>query len=146
MVCLGNICRSPIAEGVMRYKIAQHGLTWQIDSAGTEAYPGQAPHPFAQKVCRQYHIDIAHQKARRFQMDDLRHFDKIYAMSEDVLEMIRYSAGNHFDSNKVKLLLQEIPNYSLKSVPDPWYGPESGYIQTYELIERGCEAIIQKYH
>ena len=145
MVCLGNICRSPIAEGVMRTKIAQHGLSWQVASAGTEAYPGQAPHPLAQKVCRQHHVDISGQKARRFSIDDIPHFDKIYAMSDDVLEMISFSAGSNFDNNKILLLLQELHTGGMKSVPDPWYGPEPGYMQAYELIERGCEAIIQKY-
>lgn len=129
----------------MRAKIAQNGLSWEVNSAGTEAYPGQPPHPFSQKICRQYHIDISGQKASRFRRDDFLFHDKIYAMSEDVLDIIKDIAGSNFDGRKAVLFLNELRSGSMQSVPDPWYGPESGYVQVYDLIERGCEAIIQKY-
>lgn len=146
MVCLGNICRSPIAEGIMKHKILQHGLSWEVQSAGTESYHiGEPPHSFSQKVCHSFGIDISKQRARKFVREDFDNFDKIYAMAGDVLQEIKYQAGSSFDSTKASLFLNELHPGANRSVPDPWYGPEAGYSEVYDLIERNCEAIINKY-
>ena len=87
MVCLGNICRSPLAEGILQQKAKAAGLDWEVDSAGTNGYHiGEAPHPLSQKVARLNGIDLGHQRARKFLADDFQRWDKIYVMAEDVLE------------------------------------------------------------
>lgn len=146
MVCLGNICRSPIAEGVLKYKAKQKGLNWTVESAGVESYHvGEAPHKYSQKVCLSKGIDISGQRARKFSSKDIDAYDKIYAMSDDVLEEIRRVAGKNMDSNKVDLFLNELFENSNASVPDPWYGGEEGYLPVYEMIDKACDAVIEKY-
>lgn len=145
-VCIGNICRSPIAEGVLRSMIRRENLNWTIASAGTEHYHiGEAPHVFSQNVCRRNQIDISGQRARHFSLSDLDHYDKIYAMSVDVLDRIAFMSADRFDPLKISLFLNELYPASNRSVPDPWYGPEEGYDDVYRMIEKTCKAIVQKY-
>lgn len=145
MVCLGNICRSPIAEGVMKHLVAKNNLSWTIASAGTEGYhTGEQPHRYSQKICQKHGIDISKQRARRFVAEDLGNFDHIYVMSADVLQEVKHIAGTAFDEQKVKLLLNEVYPGSNRSVPDPWYGPEDGYLEVFDMISRACEAILEK--
>src|SRR5687767_1333473 len=90
MVCLGNICRSPLAEGILQDKAFRRGLPWSIESAGTESYHiGEPPHPLSQKVAMLNGIDICNQRARKFRASDFEAYDKIYALSSDVLDEIR---------------------------------------------------------
>lgn len=146
MVCLGNICRSPIAEGVLRHKAKQQGLNWQVDSAGTNSYhTGEAPHRFSQKVCKANGVDISYQKARTFTVNDFAEYDIIYAMADDVYNRILKVGGLWADKEKVKMFLDELEPGSNASVPDPWYGTEEGYLPVYELINKTCDAIIEKY-
>ena len=146
MVCLGNICRSPLAEGILRDKARQAGLHWEIDSAGTNGYHiGEAPHHLSQKVARINGLDISKQRARRFTADDFQQFDKIYAMAGDVIDDMRRIAGKKFDPTKVDLLLNEVHPGKDEDVPDPWYGPEPGYHEVYRLIDEAADKIIAKY-
>jgi protein-tyrosine phosphatase len=146
MVCLGNICRSPIAEGVLQYKADINGLNWQVDSAGTESYHiGEAPHRHSQKICMVHGIDISAQRARKFQKSDMEQYDRIYAMAADVLDEIKRIAGTKTDIDKVSLFLNELHPGSNASVPDPWYGDEDGYLPVYQMIDKACDAIIEKY-
>ena len=146
MVCLGNICRSPLAEGILEYKVKQAGLDWEIDSAGTNGYHiGEAPHQLSQKVAKLNGIDICNQRSRQFVKEDFDHFDKIYALANDVLEEMEWIAGEKFNPSKTDLLLNELYPGKNRSVPDPWYGPEPGYHQVYKLIESACDAILAKY-
>ena len=145
MVCLGNICRSPIAEGVMRHKVKQHGLDWDVASAGTESYHiGEAPHRFSQKICMEHGIDISMQRAKKFVVTDFTQYDKIYAMAGDVYQEIKRIGGRAADMSKVEYFLNELHPGKNESVPDPYYGDESGYKAVYEMIEKTCSAIIQK--
>jgi protein-tyrosine phosphatase len=146
MVCLGNICRSPLAEGILQDKAGKAGLQWSIESAGTNDYHiGEAPHPLSQKVAKQHGIDICNQRKRRFVAEDFNRFDKIYAMSADVIDEMRSIARNKFDEKKVDLLLNELFPGQNVDVPDPWYGPEQGFHEAYKMIDDACEAIIKKY-
>ena len=146
MVCLGNICRSPLAEGILKHKAQQAGLDWYIDSAGTNGYHvGEAPHRLSQKVAKLNGIDICEQRARQFVKEDMERFDKIYAMADDVVEDIRRIAKNNFDESKVDLFLNELHPGQHRSVPDPWYGTEPGYHEVYHLINETCDEIIRKY-
>jgi protein-tyrosine phosphatase len=146
MVCLGNICRSPLAEGILEWKAKQAGLQWTIDSAGTNGYHvGEAPHPLSQKVAKLNGIDICQQRARRFTADDFQTYDKIYALAGDVLDDMRRIGKNRFDSSKADLLMNELYPGKNMDVPDPWYGPEPGYHDVYKMIDEVCEAIIHRY-
>ena len=146
MVCLGNICRSPMAEGILLDKAQRAGLNWIVESAGTNRYHiGEAPHPLSQKVARLHGIDISQQRARRFTADDFARYDKIYALAGDVIEDMRSISRNNFDAAKVELLLNELYPGKNMDVPDPWYGPERGYHETFALLDNACEAIIKKY-
>ncbi len=145
MVCLGNICRSPLAEGILQDKAKKAGLNWIIDSAGTNGYHiGEAPHRLSQKVAALNGIDISKQKSRLFIKSDLNHFDKIYAMASDVMEDIRWISNEKFDAEKVDMLLNELYPGENRNVPDPWSGPEEGYHYVYKLIDEACDAIIKK--
>jgi len=147
MVCLGNICRSPMAEGILKQKVSHAGLHWKLDSAGTTNgyHVGEAPHLLSQKVARLHGIDISKQRARLFIPDDFSNFDKLYAMSEDVLEEMKWIAKNNFDASKADLLMNEVHPGQNLDIPDPWYGPEPGFHEVYKMIDKACEAIIQRY-
>lgn len=146
MVCLGNICRSPIAEGILQHKANKAGLNWMVDSAGTNGlYNGEAPHPLSQKVSKANGIDISSQQSRKLTKEDFKQFDKIYAMANDVLAYMKQIGGKDFDESKVSLFLDELYPGESRNVPDPWYGEEDGYVKVFDLIDKTCEAIIKKY-
>ena len=145
MVCLGNICRSPLAEGILKHKATQAGLDWTIESAGTNGYHvGEAPHQLSQKVAKLNGIDICEQRARRFVKEDFERYDKIYAMADDVVDDIRRIAKDKYDPAKVDLFLNELYPGEDRSVPDPWYGTEPGYHEVYKLIDQAADRIIEK--
>lgn len=145
-VCLGNICRSPIAEGVMRELVRKQGLPWTVGSAGTNSYhTGEAPHRHSQQVCAERGVDISAQRARRFRAQDFAEYDLLYAMAGDVLHEMRSMAGPAFDERKAGLFLDELFPGEHRSVPDPWYGDLQGYYPVYTMIEEGCRAIMKKY-
>jgi len=146
MVCLGNICRSPLAEGILQDKAFTAGLTWHIESAGTNSYhTGEPPHPLSQKVATLHGIDISQQRARRFTASDFETYDKIYALAADVMDDIQRIAGKKFDATKADLLLNELYPGENRDVPDPWYGPEPGYHEAFDLISLACDAIINNH-
>lgn len=146
MVCLGNICRSPLAEGILQKKADALGLNWQVDSAGTNGYhTGEAPHRFSQKVAQLHGLDISHQRARDFVPEDFEHYDKIYAMAGDVVRDIRYQAGSRFDPEKIELILNTLHPGKNEDVPDPWYGAEPGYHEVYDMLDEATNEIIKKY-
>lgn len=146
MVCLGNICRSPLAEGILQHKARKAGLDWNIESAGTNGFhDGEAPHHLSQKVAGKYGLDISRQISRRFTPGDMTHYDRIYAMADDVLRDIKRMSGNRFDPAKTRLFLEALKNRTDKNVPDPWYGEEEGYDEVYTLIDQAADAIIEEY-
>lgn len=146
MVCLGNICRSPLAEGILQDKAFKAGLTWSIESAGTQSYHiGEAPHRLSQKVAKLHGIDISQQRARQFIASDFDVYDKIYALAGDVLDEIKRIAEKKFDVSKVDLIMNELYPGKDMNVPDPWYGPEPGYHEVYKMLDEVCESIVEKY-
>lgn len=145
MVCLGNICRSPLAEGILQHKVNEAGLSWKVESAGTNSYHiGEPPHHLSQKVAQLNGINICDQRARRFKPSDLEEYDLLYAMSKDVIDDMKSMAGNKWQQEKVRLLMEELQPGQHMDVPDPWYGPEPGYHEVYKMIEAACEKILQK--
>ena len=145
MVCLGNICRSPLAEGILQHKVNEAGLSWKVESAGTNSYHiGEPPHHLSQKVAQLNGINICDQRARRFKPSDLEEYDLLYAMSKDVIDDMKTMAGNNWQQEKVKLLMDELHPGQQRDVPDPWYGPEPGYQEVYKMIEAACDKILKK--
>ena len=144
MVCLGNICRSPLAEGVLRHKAQLKGLNWHIESAGTGAWHvGQAPDPRSQKVALIHGIDISKQKAQQFSPYHLETFDKIYAMDSSNYQDIIRHAKNEIEKNKVELLMNNSEPGKNKAVPDPYYD-DNLYEVVYQMIDEACEEIVRK--
>jgi protein-tyrosine phosphatase len=146
MVCLGNICRSPLAEGILQDKAFKAGLTWSIESAGTNSYHiGEPPHPLSQKVAKLNGIDISKHRARRFSAEDFDVYDKIYALAEDVMAEMKHMAGKKFETSKADFLMNELYPGKNMDVPDPYYGPEPGYHEVFKMIDEVCNEIIDKY-
>lgn len=147
IVCLGNICRSPLAEGILQKKAVEHGLPWTIESAGTNGYNlGEAPHHLSQKVAKCNGIDISGQLSRKFIAKDFEKYDIIYVMAHDVLDDIKKISGTSFDPGKIKFFLDELHPGKRMDVPDPWYGDEDGYHEVYKIIHETCDAIIKNYN
>jgi len=140
MVCLGNICRSPLAEGILRSKVNPSEV-W-VDSAGTAGYHiGSTPDPRSIAIARKYQIDISQQRCRKFSKEDFKEFDVIFAMDKENYNTIISLASNAADSKKVHLLLEGVDtNYT--QVPDPYYGGEQGFHEVYNLVEKACNHIV----
>jgi protein-tyrosine phosphatase len=146
MVCLGNICRSPLAEGILQHKAIENGLDWIIESAGTNGFhDGEAPHHLSQKVAKQNGVDISKQISRKFVAADVENYDKIYVMAADVLDDVKQIAKGTFDATKIDFFLNELEAGKNKDVPDPWYGNEDGYVRVYKLIDETCDAILRSH-
>ncbi|MCH2217330.1 MAG: low molecular weight phosphotyrosine protein phosphatase [Flavobacteriales bacterium] len=143
MVCLGNICRSPLAEGILRSKVNPEKIF--IDSAGTAAYHiGEPPDPRSISVALKYGIDLRSQKARKLILRDFMKFDRIYAMDEHNYQKIISLAQNDDDKKKVKMILNEVSPARNLSVPDPYYGGDQGFEEVYQMLEKACEAIANR--
>ena len=144
MVCLGNICRSPLAEGILRHKAKQNGLPWHVESAGTGAWHvGQAPDPRSQKVAKLHGIDISHQRAQQFSPYHLETFDRIFAMDSSNYQDIIRHAKNDDEKNKVALIMNMAEPGKNKAVPDPYYD-DNLYEVVYQMIDEACEEIVRE--
>ncbi len=145
MVCLGNICRSPLAEGILLAKVNSRGLDIKVDSAGTGGWHvGQGPDHRALAIANKYGIDISQQQARQFSSTDFEDFDIIYAMDDSNLSDIVSLANSNKDLEKVQLILNEINPEDNTPVPDPYYGGDDGFEKVYQLLDAACEIIIKK--
>jgi protein-tyrosine phosphatase len=143
MVCLGNICRSPMAEGVLRAKAIEQSLALEIDSAGTANYHvGSAPDHRMCATAEKHGISINNLRARQFTHKDFLKFDLIVAMDQSNLENILNLAQTKEDKAKVILLLNELNPNSNDNVPDPYYGSEKEFEECYQIINNGMEAFI----
>ena len=145
MVCLGNICRSPIADGLLRRKVKENNLNIFVDSAGTAAYHiGKAPDSRMCSTAEEFGTNIKNLVARKFTINDFDDFDIIYAMDESNRQNILSLARNNSDREKVRLILDELyPNSNL-SVPDPYYGSQEDFKAVYELVEKVTSVILTK--
>jgi len=145
MVCLGNICRSPLAEGIFRHKSSQLNVNILVDSAGTGGWhAGQAPDPRSIEKASEYGIDISKQKARKFSQEDFSNFDIIYAMDGSNFSDIIAMAKSQEEMDKVKIILNERYPSENKPVPDPYYGGEEGFENVYHLLNDACDKILEK--
>jgi protein-tyrosine phosphatase len=138
MVCLGNICRSPLAHGIMEHLAKEQRLDWQVDSAGTgNWHVGEGPDRRSIRTASEHGIDISDQVCRLFRISDFEEYDYIFVMDRSNLSDILSMARNDEDRRKVKLLLGD------KIVPDPYYD-DSQFEPVFNMIEEGCKEIIKK--
>lgn len=145
MVCLGNICRSPLAEGILANKAKKAGFSWVIDSAGTGGYHiGEPPHTLSQKVALLNGIDISQQQCRQFRKEDMGVFNRIFVMDTDNYNEVKRISKDLWDEKKVSFLLDELYPGGKKDVPDPWYGGEEGFHEVFEMIDKCCDRIIEQ--
>ncbi len=144
MVCLGNICRSPLAEGILQDKVKKAGYHWTVDSAGTAGYHiGEQPHPLSQKTARAYGINISEQRCRQFLAGDIQAFDKIYVMDQDNYREVKRISGSLWDHTKVSLILDPLYPGENREVPDPWYGTEKDYQMVFGLLDKACNRLLE---
>lgn len=142
MVCLGNICRSPMAEGILKHKIHALGLNWQVDSAGTGSWHvGEAPDPRSISTSAENGIDISDQRARQFKQRDFDAFDLILAMDSSNYNNIVQLAREDSDRQKVNLLLNYSHPGQNRAVPDPYF--EGGFQAVFEMIEAAVDGLIR---
>lgn len=143
MVCLGNICRSPLAEGILKSKLPEESFF--IDSAGTSNYHiGDLPDSRSIDIARKNQIDITQQRGRQFITSDFDRFHHIYVMDSSNYQDIIRLARNQHDQSKVKLILNELyPNENM-SVPDPYYGGSDGFKNVFNLLNDACKQIAEK--
>ena len=145
MVCLGNICRSPLAHGILEDKITKYNLNSQVDSAGTGSWhTGDPPDPRSVEIALNHGIDISQQRARQFNIDDFDKFDLIYVMDTSNFQNIKSMTLDAKKTSKVKLILNEVHTAENRSVPDPYYGGESGFEKVYQMLDQACDHIIEK--
>lgn len=150
-VCLGNICRSPTAEGVFRALVESEGLAGQIeiDSAGTHAYHiGEGPDPRSQEAAARRGIDLSSLRGRRATVVDIEEFDYVLAMDQENYANLMQLAPVQLES-RVSLLMKFAPKRSEDEVPDPYFGGEGGFDRVLDMIEdaaRGLLADIRRQH
>jgi len=143
MVCLGNICRSPLAEGILRSK-AKH-LNLIIDSAGTAGYHvGSAPDSRSIEIADKHNINLRDQRARQFNRADFKQFDIIYAMDTNNYANLIALSNNEEEREKVKIILNEISPNLCESVPDPYYGGKNGFQEVYDMLDKACDKIVAR--
>ena len=142
MVCLGNICRSPLAEGILAHKT--NHLNVKVDSAGTADYHiGELPDTRSIEIAKKYNIDLTPQRARQFSRADFDEFDVIYAMDTNNYAHLISFAETKEERDKVRMILNEINPLTCESVPDPYYGGENGFQNVYDMLDKACGKIVQ---
>ncbi|WP_375238166.1 low molecular weight protein-tyrosine-phosphatase [Aurantibacter sp.] len=144
MVCLGNICRSPLAEGILKSKLPKQN--YFIDSAGTSNYHiGSSPDSRSVNIARHNNIDICLQQARQFTAQDFKDFDVIYAMDNSNLKNILALAQTETEKSKVKIILNESYPNSNKDVPDPYHDTDKGFENVFNMLDKACSIIANRY-
>lgn len=144
MVCLGNICRSPLAEGILKLKVDSQ--KYFIDSAGTGSYHiGSLPDSRSIAVAKKNNLDITYQRCRQFGVSDFDEFDIIYVMDNSNRRDVLALARDDTDKAKVQMVLNELfPNENV-DVPDPYLGGDQGFEKVYKLLDEACSVIAQKF-
>lgn len=144
-VCLGNICRSPLAEGILRHFSHQYDLEWEIDSAGTsDWHTNEAPCEGSIKIAKSNGIDISQLRGRQVNQNDFDHYDLILAMDSSNFQELKRLAINKLQKEKIELIL----NYSFpgenRSVPDSYY--TGNYSEVFDLLHDACSKIVAKFN
>jgi protein-tyrosine phosphatase len=145
-VCLGNICRSPLAEGIMLHLKDKHDLKVQIDSAGTASYHiGEAPDERTIANARRNGVDLSMLRARQFTASDFREFDRIYVMDKSNLRNVLTLSKSEEERKKVKLFLDVLYPGKGMEVPDPYYGGEGHFEEVFQLVYKCCDKLKDEY-
>jgi len=145
MVCLGNICRSPLAEGILKHKAAQAGLDWHVESRGTGSWHiGNLPDPRSIEKAAEYGIDITDQRSQQIRKSDLEEYDIVYAMDSSNYQNIQAMAKSYQEKDKVKLILNEASHGMNAAVPDPYWN-DNGFEEVYQLLDEACDRVVEKY-
>ncbi|MCD6543813.1 MAG: low molecular weight phosphotyrosine protein phosphatase [Flavobacteriaceae bacterium] len=143
MVCLGNICRSPLAEGILKSKIDTNKIL--VESAGTGGWHiGELPDQRSIEVAENHQIDITHQRCQKFTYADFKDYDLIYVMDKSNLADVLSMAQNEQDRQKVQMILNEIYSGKNMDVPDPYYGGDRGFENVFQMLDKACEVISNK--
>ncbi len=146
MVCLGNICRSPLAEGIMKEKIRENGLDWEVDSAGTgNWHVGEPPDHRSVAVARRQGIDIRKQRGRQFVAEDLEQFDLIYAMDSSNYNDIKRLINSPEQEQKLDLIMNVVSPGRNQAVPDPYYG-DDGFQGVFDMLNEACDKVVERYN
>lgn len=141
-ICMGNICRSPTADGVMRAKLKAAGLDVEVDSAGTHGYHvGAPPDERSQEHALKRGYDLSPLRARQLVAQDFERFDLVLAMDEDNLANARRLCPPG-QRHRLKLLLDYAPQLGRREVPDPYYGGDAGFEDVLDLVEAACDGLI----
>lgn len=146
MVCMGNICRSPLAHGLFEHQIREAGLGERVhvDSAGTHAYHvGEPPDPRSQETARGHGIDLSVQRARQVVAEDIVEYDYVLAMDEDNL-MILQDLCPPGHEHKIRLFMEFAPDVGQRVVPDPYYGGPSGFDRVFDLVEAAAAGLLEE--
>ncbi len=145
MVCLGNICRSPMAEGILKTKIQEKGLNWEVASAGTGSWHvGELPDPRSVSESAKNGIDITDQRARQFRRADLETFDLIFAMDHSNYKDILALAREDGHKEKVMMIMDLVHPQGGVGVPDP-YWDDDGFDKVFRMLDEACEKLIERY-
>ena len=145
MVCLGNICRSPLAEGIMQKHLNLFGIQGNVDSAGVLSFhEGDPPQPGSIRVAANHGLDISHQKSRPFVIDDFELFDLIFTMDQSVHQQIKSMTTNPDYLSRTHLLLEFAGNIESRDVPDPYRLSDEAFEHVYQLIDEACRVIVSK--
>ncbi|MBW6492107.1 MAG: low molecular weight phosphotyrosine protein phosphatase [Lentimicrobium sp.] len=145
MVCLGNICRSPLAEGIMRKKLSENHIEAEVDSCGFESFhTGDPPDPRSVEIAAEFGIDISMLKSRLFKTKDFDEFDRIFVMDNNNYALVASRARNKEDLSKVDLIMNVLNPVSGAQVPDPYYGGDSGFLKVYKMLDQATDRIIEQ--
>ena len=143
MVCLGNICRSPLAEGILKSKVNSEEVT--VDSAGTgHWHVGSPPDPRSISIAKKHGLDISMQRGRQFSPYDFEVYHYIYVMDNSNYQDVIKHAKNEEEVKKVKRILDELFPGENVDVPDPYYGGDMGFENVYQMLEKACSSIESK--
>lgn len=146
MVCAGNICRSPLAHGLMDKKIKENKLPWEVDSAGTHGFhSGELPDSRSVEIAHQHGLDITYQRARKIRSTDIADFDLIFCMDAQNYNAVLDLCETESERAKVKLILNELYPGENRIVPDPYYGGGDGFQKVYIMLNNACDAIVKNY-
>ncbi|MDX1651342.1 MAG: low molecular weight protein-tyrosine-phosphatase [Brumimicrobium sp.] len=144
MVCLGNICRSPLADGLLRKKVEEHGLNVKVDSAGTgDWHVGEAPDPRMRQTAKDFGLSIDDLRGRQFKVKDFDEFDRIYVMDKSNYQNVVSLARTKEDENKVQLILNVSKPGKDMEVPDPYFGGDRGFREVFEMLDEATDIIVE---
>ena len=143
-VCLGNICRSPLAHGLLQAKSDSLGLNWEVASAGTSSYhEGALPHEGSMEIAAAHGLDLSSQRSQQFEKSDLDYYDLILVMDSSNYANILAMTSTELHRDKIKLILNYVTSGQNQAVPDPYYA--GGFDKVYDMLDDATDKVIEKH-